>query len=131
MAMFWKAAAAALIAVILSLALGKQEKDISTILSMSVCCMVMVSALVYLEPVLEFLRELQEIGDLQGDFLGILLKALGIGLVTELAATVCADAGNESLGKTLHTLGAAVILYISLPVFRSMLDLLRKILEEV
>ena len=131
MAMFWKAAAAALIAVILSLALGKQEKDIGAILSMFVCCMIMVSALVYLEPVLEFLRELQEIGDLQGDFLGILLKALGIGLVTEIAATVCADAGNASLGKTLHTLGAAVILYISLPVFRSMLDLLRKILEEV
>ena len=131
MAVFWKAAVAALIAVILSLALGKQEKDIGAILSMAVCCMVMVSALVYLEPVLDFLRELEEIGDLQGDFLGILMKALGIGLVAEIAATVCADVGNASLGKTLHTLGAAVILYLSLPVFRAMLDLLRRILEEV
>ena len=131
MGIFWKAAAAALIAVILSLALGKQEKDIGAILSIAVCCMVMVSALVYLEPVLEFLRELEAIGDLQGDFLGILLKALGIGLVAEIASTVCADAGNGSLGKTLHTLGAAAILYLSLPVFRAMLDLLRRILEEV
>ena len=57
MGIFWKAAAAALIAVILGLSLGKQEKDIGAILSMAVCCMVMVSALVYLEPVLEFLRK--------------------------------------------------------------------------
>ena len=131
MGVFWKAAAAALITVILSLALGKQEKDISAILSMAVCSMVMVSAMVYLEPVLDFLRELREIGDLQGDFLGILLKALGIGLVAEIAAAVCVDAGNGSLGKTLHTLGSAVILYLSLPVFRAMLELLRKILEEI
>ena len=131
MGIFWKAAAAALIAVILSLALGKQEKDIGTILSIAVCCMVMVSALVYLEPILEFLRELETIGDLQGDFLGILLKALGIGLVAEIASTVCVDAGNGSMGKTIHTLGAAAILYLSLPVFRAMMDLLRRILEEV
>ena len=131
MGIFWKAAAAALIAVILGLSLGKQEKDIGAILSMAVCCMVMVSTLVYLEPVLEFLRELEEAGELQGDFLGILLKALGIGLVAEIAATVCADAGNGSLGKTLHTLGGAVILYLSVPVFRGLLELLRSILEEI
>ena len=131
MAIFWKAAAAALITVILSLALGKQEKDIGAILSMAVCCMVMVSALIYLEPVLDFLRELEGLGDLQEDFLGILLKALGIGLVAEIASGVCSDAGNGSLGKTIHTLGSAVILYLSLPVFRSLMDMLSRILEEI
>lgn len=131
MAIFWKAAAAALITVILGLALGKQEKDIGVILSIAVCCMITVSALVYLEPVLEFLRELEGLGNLQGDFLGILLKVFGIGLVAEIASTVCADAGNSSLGKTLYSLGSAVILYLSLPVFREMLNLLRWILEEI
>ena len=128
MAIFWKAAAAALITVILSLSLGKQGKDIESVLVMAVCVMVMVSALIYLEPVLEFLWELEEMGDLQGDFLGILLKILGIGLVAEIASTVCTDSGNSSLGKTLHTLGGAAILYLSLPVFRGLLELLRQIL---
>ena len=131
MAIFWKAAAAALVTVILSLALGKQEKDIGAILSMAVCCIVMVSALIYLEPVLDFLRELEAVGDLQGDFLGTLLKALGIGLVAEIASTVCTDAGNGSLGKTVQTLGSAVILYLSLPVFRALMDMVSQILEGV
>ena len=131
MAIFWKAAAAVLITVILCLALGKQEKDISAILSMTVCSMVMVSVLIYLEPVLDFLRELEAVGDLKGDFLGILLKALGIGLVAEIASCVCADAGNTSLGKSIHTLGSAVILYLSLPVFRSLMEMLSRILERI
>ena len=131
MTLFWKAAGAALITVVLGLALGKQEKDISTMLTMAVCCMVAVAAFTYLEPVLDFLRELEVLGDLQADMLGVLLKALGIGLVAEVASMVCADAGNSSLGKTLQMLGSAAILYLSLPVFRSMLELIREILGEV
>lgn len=131
MVIFWKAAAAALITVILGLSLSKQEKDIGAILSMAVCCMVMVSALIYLEPVLDFLKELEAAGDLQGDFLGILLKVLGIGLVAEIASSVCSDAGNGSLGKTVHIMGSAVILYLSLPVFRSLMDVLSRILEDI
>ena len=122
--------AAVLLAVVLGLSLGKQ-KDIGVLLTMAVCCMVAMIAISYLEPVLDFLRELETLGDLQGDMLGILLKAVGIGLVSEIAGLVCADAGNGSLGKTLQMLGSAVILYLSLPIFTAMLELIREILREL
>ena len=133
MSLFWKAAAAVLLAVVLGLSLGKQ-KDIGVLLTMAVCCMVAMVAMIaisYLEPVLDFLRELETLGDLQGDMLGILLKAVGIGLVSEIAGLVCTDAGNGSLGKTLQMLGSAVILYLSLPIFTAMLELIREILREL
>ena len=123
-------AAAVLLAVVLGLSLGKQ-KDIGVLLTMAVCCMVAMIAISYLEPVLDFLRELETLGDLQGDMLGILLKAVGIGLVSEIAGLVCTDAGNGSLGKTLQMLGSAVILYLSLPIFTAMLELIREILREL
>ena len=122
MSLFWKAAAAVLLAVVLGLSLGKQ-KDIGVLLTMAVCCMVAMIAISYLEPVLDFLRELET--------LGILLKAVGIGLVSEIAGLVCTDAGNGSLGKTLQMLGSAVILYLSLPIFTAMLELIREILREL
>lgn len=131
MGLFWKAAAAALITVVLGLALGKQEKDISTLLTIAVCCMVVMIAINYLEPVLDFLWELEILGNLQGGMLGVLLKALGIGLVAEVAGMVCSDAGNASLGKTVQMLGGAVILYLSIPVFRALLELIQQILGEV
>ena len=121
MSLFWKAAAAVLLAVVLGPSLGKQ-KDIGVLLTMAVCCMVAMIAISYLEPVLDFLRELETLGDLQGDMLGILLKAVGIGLVSEIAGLVCTDAGNGSLGKTLQLLGSAVILYLSLPIFTGVMS---------
>jgi len=58
MGLFWKAAAAVLITVVLQLTLGSQGKDIGLMLTMAVCCMVCVLAVTFLEPVLEFLQEL-------------------------------------------------------------------------
>lgn len=131
MTLFWKAAAGALVTVVLGLALGKQEKDISLLLTMAVCAMVAVIAISYLEPMLDFLRRLEALGDLQGDMLGILMKAMGIGLVSEIAGMICTDAGNAALGKAMQILGSAAILYLSLPIFTALIDLIQQILGEV
>ena len=131
MALFWRAAAGTLITVILGLVLGKQGKDMGLMLTMAACAMVCILALTYLEPVLEFLRELEYLSSLQTDMLGILMKAAGIGLVAEIASLICTDAGNASLGKTLQLLATGVILCLSLPILRTMLELIRKILGEL
>ena len=128
MGMFWKAIAGVLLAAVLSLTVKKEQGDLSLVLTMTVCCMVCMLVLGYLEPVLEFLQELEALGDLQKDMLGILLKATGISLVGEIAGMVCTDGGNASLGKAVTLLANAVILYISLPIMRTMLDLIQKIL---
>lgn len=131
MALYWKAAAGVLLAVILGIVLGKQEKDLSIMLSMAVCAMGAMIALSFLEPVVEFLDQLAVLGDMQGNMLGILLKAVGIGLVTEITGVICTDAGNASLGKTIQMLGSAVILWLSLPVFRALLDVIQQILGDL
>lgn len=131
MSLLWKAAAAVLIAVVLILMLGKQAPDMGLMISIAASTMVAILAVTYLEPVLEFLQELEVLSRIQGDMLGVLLKAVGIGLVVEITGTICADAGNASLGKTLQLLGSAVILCLSVPVFRSMLDLVQMILGEL
>ncbi len=131
MELFWKAAAAALITSVLTLVLSKQQKDISLMLTMAVCAMGIGILVSFLEPVLDFLRKLQAMGDLNGDMLEILLKAVGIGLIAEIAGMVCTDAGNGSLGKTLQLLGSGAILWLSLPVFSALMDLIVQVLGDV
>ena len=129
MALFWKAAGGILIGLLLGLSIHKQ--DFALLLSVTVCAMVTGIVLMYLEPVLEFLRELEQWGSLRNDVLGVLLKALGIALTAELAGSVCSDAGNSALAKSIQLLGNMTILYVSLPVFRVMLQLIRQILGEI
>lgn len=131
MGSFWKATAAILLTVIFILALGKQEKDISALLGMAACCLVGVIAISYLEPVVDLLWELGELGEISGSTLGILMKAVGIALVSEIAGMLCSDSGSASLGKMLQMLGSAAILYLSIPIFRALLTLIQEILGEI
>ncbi len=129
MELYWKAAAAVLIALVLGQAV--REKDMSLLLSMAVCAMVGMLLITYLEPVLEFLQQLRDLGDLQGNMLGILMKVLGIGIVTEITDMVCRDSGNASLGHALQILGTAVILWLSLPIFTTLIQMIQRILGEI
>lgn len=131
MTAFWQGAAAVLLTVILVLALGKQGKEAGLLLTLAVCCMVCVLALSYFQPVVDFIRQLQSIGQLDSTMLEILLKAVGIGLIGEIASLICSDAGNAALGKALQILSAAVILWLSIPLLTQLMELLQQILGEV
>ena len=128
---FMKATGAALIASILGLALSKQGKDMQILLVVAGCCMVAGVAATFLRPVIELLGELQELGNLNPELTGIVIKSAGIGLVSELACMICSDAGNASLGKSVQLLGSSVVLYLALPVFRALIELVQGILEGV
>lgn len=122
MELYFKGAAGILLAAVLGLALQKQEKDLSAVLTAAVIAMAAVLMLRLLEPVLELLRQLEQVGNLRSDALELLLKAAGIGLTTEVAGLVCADAGNAALAKMLRLLGTAAILCLSVPMFTALLE---------
>lgn len=128
---FWKAAALALIAAVLSLTLKNQDKEYALLLSVAACLMVTAITVTYLKPVFAFLKELETLGDLRGDMLANLIKALGVGLASEIASMICTDAGNASLTKAIQLLGGAVILYLSVPMFSALIDLIQKIVGEL
>lgn len=128
MELFFKTAAAAIVTAVLTLVLSKQGKEFSLLLGMAGCALAGAALLHFLEPVLDFVSKLQILGDLNGSMLLILLKTLGIGLVSELAAMICTDSGNASLAKTVQLLGSVVILWLSIPIFQMLLDLMESIL---
>lgn len=126
MDLYWKAAAAVLLAVVMILTLRRQEMGL--LLTMAVCAMVLTVAMTYLKPVLELLDTLKDVGNLDGDLIAILMKGVGIGLVTEVAVLVCNDSGSGSMGKALQLLGTVVILWLSVPLFTALLELIQEIL---
>jgi len=126
-----KAAAGALIAAMLGIILQRQGKEYALVLVLAVSVMGACLALTYIKPVLSFLEQLCDLGNLDGEILKILFKAVGVGLIGEISGTICADTGNASLGKMLQLLSAAVILWLSLPVLQQVMDLIGDVLEGV
>ena len=131
MGAFFQVTGGGLIAVTLGLTLNRQGKDITLLLSMAVCCMVFVVAVSYLQPVIDFVDSLRVLGDLDENMVGVMLKEVGIGLVAEIAELICADSGNTALGKAIQMLAGAVILWLSIPIMRSLLEFVQQILEGI
>ena len=131
MEIFLKAAAVVLLAVIMCLVIAKRDKDMALILASVACCIVITGALQYLQPVFQFLEKLQSLSGIDPDFFQILLKSVGIGLIAEIAALICADVGNAALGKSLQVMATTVILWLSLPLFNALLDLIQNILGAI
>ena len=127
MGTFYQAAGLVLVASVLGLVLAKQGKEMTVMLTIGVCCMVLVAAIAFLKPVLEFMHQLESLGKLNSQMVQILFKVVGIGMVSEISGMICADAGNASMGKALQMLSNAVILWLSIPVFQTLLELIQQI----
>lgn len=130
MNLFLKVIAGVLIALILGIVLDKQGKDISLLLTIAVCSMVMVAAVNYLQPIMDFVGRLKSVGQLDSNLVQILMKAVGIGLIAEITGLICTDAGNAALGKTLQILAAAVIIWLSIPLLNQLIEIIEQVLGE-
>ena len=128
---FIRVCAVALLSVILILVLGKQEKDWAVLLAILGCCMIIAVGLSYLEPVMSFLRQLRDITGLDPELINRVMKAAGIALLAEVTAVVCADAGNSAMGKAIQITAVFVILWLSLPLLASLLELVKELLGDV
>ena len=131
MNIFIKAIAGILVALILWISLPKQHKEFSLLLSLCVCAMAFAISEKFLRPLVQFIRNLQIMGNLDRDMLSVILKSVGIGMISEICVLLCKDAGNEAMGKSLQFLSVTVVLWLSIPVFERLLSLLDNILGSI
>ena len=128
---YLQASAGILIALILILMLGNQSKQIGILLAIGVCTMVVFAAVEYLQPILQFLEDLEHTGNLDSAMVRMLLKISGICVISQICSMICGDCGSASLGKALQLLSNIVILWLALPLFQGLLELIQRILGEL
>lgn len=128
MMLFTQVCGGVVIAAILVLTLKSHCREIASVLAIAVCCMAVLTAISYLQPVLAFLETLEKLGGMDSSMVKTLLKVTGIGILGEVSRLICKDAGNESMGKSIQLLGTAVILYLSIPLFTALIELSQRIL---
>ena len=129
MDIFLKISTVSLITAILGLVLSKESKDLALLVSITASIMIAWAGFSYLRPVLTFFDTLVNLTQIDSDMFQLLLKATGVGLLGELTAMVCADAGNAALGKTVQLASSMVIIWISLPLFEGLLQLIEGVME--
>lgn len=128
MDIFFKAVAVTMITVILGVMLSRQEKDFTLLITLCACCMIVIASFYFLAPILTFAKKLGNMLQISTDVVGVLIKAVGIGLIAEIASLLCSDAGNAALGKVIQYLSSSVILWLSIPLLEKIVTLIDKLL---
>ena len=97
----------------------------------ALCCVALCGVLAaeLLEPVLDLIDRLTDLAGISRAVFGPVLKATAIGILTQIAAGFCRDAGEGALAGALELGGVLAILYVSLPFFSAVLDLLGTLME--
>ena len=128
---FLQATGWVLLTVVLILSIKSKNGELGILLSLCVCAGLGCLAIGYLSPVVDFIQKLQTLAKLDPEMLTILLKVVGIALITEMAVLICNDAGNTALGKMLQLVSTTAILYISLPMLTALVEVMEHILEKL
>lgn len=123
-----KAAAVAIVGAVLVLVVRRTSPELALLLSLAACLALAFVLLQLLTPVLTFLETLRETAGLNEAVLAPLLKTVAIGLIAKIAAAVCADAGQTSIGGFVELCGSVCALYTALPLLNAVLDLLQSLM---
>jgi len=117
-----------LLVVILSLIFKELKKEYSVLIMITGGIIIILWGLAKISPVVDYIRELTDSGNIS-EYFSVILKVLGISFIVQTGADVCRDFGEASIASKIEFAGKAVILVTILPVLRSVIsmgiDLLR------
>ncbi len=80
----------------------------------------------------EIIEEISGFADASGiasENYGIVLRCLGVCLITNAAAETCKDCGQSSIASKVVIAGKALVLIIALPLFSELMNVIKAILE--
>ena len=120
--------AMAVLSCLLILTIKKQSPELGMILSLCACAIGAGFLLEAVRPILLLAETLAEKAGLSSELSAPLWKCLGLGLLTELSAGLCADAGESALAKLVELGGSILCLAVSLPLLQAVLAMIEELL---
>ena len=119
-----------MVGVVALLILRTQRPEWAPLLRMAVTVVALGLTLSLASTVLGYVTELANAtGGLDQEGWPILLKALGVAFLTEIAASVCRDSGETGLATWVETAGKLEVLLLSFPLIKTVLDTVTEILR--
>ena len=108
-------AGCAVVFALLGLVLRQTRPELALPVTAGGALLLMAAVMSPLAAVLDTLRETCERAGIPTEWLGVLCRALGVALLTQLAADCCRDAGETALASRAELAGRVGIAVLALP----------------
>lgn len=119
----------AICAVILGAVVKKSNREFALLLTVVTVVLLILMILENCAPLFDEFRNLSSSGLIDGYYIDILLKAVGITIIGQVTASLCKDAGENALCNVVELATKIAILMVSMPVIVNILEYLSEILK--
>lgn len=123
-----KVAAIALSAVLCAVVVRKQTPEIGIVLGILAGIMILSLCIPALKSVLSLMDTLSDTAGISPVVILPVIKTLGIGMITKLAADICRDAKESAVASFLETAGAVTALFVCIPLLETLLSMIGDLL---
>lgn len=113
----------AVAAALLSVTLREQRQEFALAISLCAGAVLGIYILTQLFPIIRMVDGFFEKTGLDSQYGQILLKAMGICLVTQIAHDTCVDAKETALASKVVFAGRMMVLVLALPMFQYVMDI--------
>lgn len=118
----------ALVTTVLLMILRQEKPQMAVVLSIAFSVVVFLMLVGKLSSVVEVITELSRKAEINFFFLSTILKILGIAYLTEFAAAICRDAGEQAVAQKLEFAAKVIIAVLALPILVAILESLMQMM---
>ncbi len=108
---------------LLAVVLRAQRPELAMCLSLAAEMAVLVLLVGQLTPLVAAMQRMLSTASVPSSYFGVVLKAVGVCLLTQLTADTCRDAGETALAAKAELVGRVLMLVLAVPLFEGLLSL--------
>lgn len=111
-----------IIAVIMALSLKSRNPEISGMISVAICIIIIALCIGRIGTIMDTLRRISDYVKIDSAYIVILLKLIGIAYICEFASGISKDAGYSAVASQIELTGKLTMLLVSLPVLMQVIE---------
>lgn len=119
---------AGIAAAVLSAVLRQYNREYGLYISLAACALILGAVLSAVSPLLALIESLREAAEIDSAYISVLLKALAVCCMTQLASDCCRDGGEAAIASKIDFAGRIAVLLISVPLFERLLGLIKDLI---
>ena len=114
--------AVAIVSAVTAVAIRKHNGEAALMLSIACGVILLMSVISFAGTILQTVNTIAATSDMDVEYIKILLKVIGICIVTELAVSVCKESGQQTIAANVTLAGKILIMVTSLPLYSEILN---------
>ena len=125
----FKAAILGICAVIIALGFKSVKGEYSSLISLAAGGIIFSFILVKMDSMIQVIRQIGSYISINEQYIGILIRVIGISYSCEFSSALCKDAGYASIASQIEMAGKLTILVMSMPIILALLDTVGSFLQ--